>query len=372
MQQDHIKIEKVVKVLKQKGLDGLIIYSNGTCNILGPKPFVYFSEFRPLGPHNAAIISKVGDTVLMVEPEWDAARAKKACWIQEVRGTSNFIQALPRLMDEFKLTGKVGVVASGEMTNALYQGIKEKAAMETADDIVAHMAGTKTKRDVALALEAGRITDLGFEALLKHVRIGIKEYELLAEIEFTMRSAGADDIFNFMSSEKHNVAMHNPTDKRLSYGDIIIAEITAACEGQFVQLCRTVVLGEPLPVLTEKYDMLLRALKESLKQVKSDIEASTISQAMNKIISDAGYGKYCYPPYMRARGHGIGVGSIAPGAVIDDETEGKLEKDQVVVIHPNQYLPETGYLACGETVLVTETGFDRLSGTETKLYTKGV
>ena len=258
------------------------------------------------------------------------------------------------------------------MTKALVQGIKEKAAMEKADDIIAEMARTKSKREIALAQEAGRITDLGFEALLKHVRVGIKEYELLAEIEFAMRSAGADDIFNFMSSEKHNIAMHNPTDKRLACGDIIIAEITAAREGQFVQLCRTVVLGEPGPVLTEKYDMLLRALRESLKHVKPDIEASTISRAMNKIISDAGYAKYCYPPYMRARGHGIGVGSIAPGAVIDDETEGKLEKDQVVVIHPNQYLPETGYLACGETVLITDTGLKRLSETETKLYTKGV
>ena len=275
-------------------------------------------------------------------------------------------------MDEFKLSGKVGIVASGEMTKAVAQGIKEKAAMEMADNIIAEMAGTKTKREVALAVNAGRITDIGFEALLKHVRVGIKEYELLAEIELAMRSAGADDIFNFMSSEKHNYAMHNPTDKRLSSGDIIIAEITAACEGQFVQLCRTVVLGEPGPVLTETYDMLLRALKESLKQVKSNIQASKISQAMNQVISHAGYAKYCYPPYMRARGHGIGVGSIAPGAVIDDETEGKLEKDQVVVIHPNQYLPETGYLACGETVLVTDTGFERLSETETKLYTKGV
>ncbi len=372
MKQQHIKLEKALQEIDQRGLDGLIIYSNGTCNILGPKYMYYFAEFRPLGPHNAVVISKAGEMALMVEPEWDSARAKKACWIKDVRSTSSFIKALPDLMDEFKLTGKVGVVASGEMTKAVIKGIKEKAAMEMADDIIAEMAGTKTEKEVALALKAGRITDVGFEALLKHVRVGIKEYELLAEIEFAMRSAGSDDIFNFMSSERHNYAMHNPTDKRLSCGDIIIAEITAACEGQFVQLCRTVVLGDPDSVLTEKYDMLLRALEASLKQVKSGVQASKISLAMNKVISDAGYGKYCYPPYMRARGHGIGVGSIAPGEVIDDETEGKLEKDQVVVIHPNQYLPETGYLACGETVLVTDTGLERLSETEAKLYTKGV
>jgi len=86
------------------------------------------------------------------------------------------------------------------------------------------------------------------------------------------------------------------------------------------------------------------------------------------VISDAGYGEYCYPPHMRARGHGFGAGSIAPGGVIDDDTTALLEKNQVVVIHPNQYLPETGYLACGETYLITEDSYDKLSKTETKLY----
>jgi len=33
----------------------------------------------------------------------------------------------------------------------------------------------------------------------------------------------------------------------------------------------------------------------------------------------------------------------------------------VFVVHPNQYLPETGYLLCGEPVRVTATGVEQLS-----------
>jgi Xaa-Pro aminopeptidase len=73
---------------------------------------------------------------------------------------------------------------------------------------------------------------------------------------------------------------------------------------------------------------------------------------------------------MRARGHGFGAGSTAPGGIIDDDTTAILERDQVVVIHPNQYLPEVGYLACGETYLISDTGIEKLSETETKLYVK--
>jgi len=372
MTEDHLKLKKAVDFLNKRDLDGLIIYSNGTCNILGPKYLYYFAEFRPLGPSNAAVVTKDGHVALLVEPGWDSRRAMSYTWIDDVRGTSDFSRDLAGLMNEWRLTSRVGVVASKEMTEKIYAEIEKIARIEPVDDVIAEMAGERTEKEVDVARKAGRIADVGFEALLNHARIGITEYELLAEAEVAMRSSGADDIFNFMSSEKHNYAMHNPTDKRLSNGDIVIAEITAACRGQFVQLCRTVVVGDPGPVLKEKYDMLLRALGESLSQVKSGAKASQISVAMNSVISDAGYAKYCYPPYMRARGHGIGVGSIAPGGVIDDETEGILEKDQVVVVHPNQYLPETGYLACGETVLVTDTGLERLSETETKLYIQEV
>ena len=90
-------------------------------------------------------------------------------------------------------------------------------------------------------------------------RSGVREYELVAEMEYAMRCAGADDNFILISSGPHNTAMRNPTDRKLAPGDIIIGEITPVRDGQFLQLCRTVVIGEPAPVLTEKYDLLIRA-----------------------------------------------------------------------------------------------------------------
>lgn len=372
MAQDHMKLKKAIDFLNKRDLDGLIIYSNGTCNILGPKYLYYFAEFRPLGPNNAAIVARNGDIVLLVEPEWDCRRAARHSWIEEVRGTSDFSKDLIEHMKALNLKNRVGVAASDEMTEAIYSEIEKIVHIEPVDDVITEMARQKTDEEVAIARKAGRIADVGFETFLKHARIGITEYELLAEMELAMRSAGADDNFNLMSAGKHNYHMHSPTDRRLTYGDIVIGEITAACEGQFVQLCRTVVVGEPEPLLKEKYEMLVKALDASIQQVKSGAPAAGISIAMNKVISDAGYAEYCYPPYMRARGHGMGVGSTAPGGAIDDNTEGSFERDQVIVIHPNQYLPETGYLACGETYLVTDSGFERLSVSETKLYKKGV
>jgi Xaa-Pro dipeptidase len=370
MEPDHFKLKKTVEFLNQRELDGLIIFSNGTCSILRPSYLHYFSEFKPLGPRNAVILSKLGEVALLIEPSWDAIRASRISWIHDVRGSCNFLKDLTRIMGEFKIIGSIGLIGSQEMTRDLYARIKREAKIIIVDEIIEQMAKEKTERELEVVRKIAQIADIGSQAFVGHTRVGVREYELTGEMEFAMRSAGADDIFLLISSGEHNNEMHEPTDRRLREGDIVIGEITPGFEGQFIQICRTVVLGKANPVLIEKYEMLIHALEESFKEIRAGAPASMISIAMNRVISNAGYAKYCSPPYMRSRGHGFGTGSIAPGAEIDEKMKVNLEKNQVVAVHPNQYLPETGYLACGETVLVTETGLDRLAKTETKLYLK--
>ena len=372
MSNGNLNLRKAVEALRQRSLDGLIIYSSGTSSILHASYLHYFSECKPLGPHNAALVSKVGDVALLVEPPWDSVRNSRISWIREVRGSADFTRDLLDIMRQFKITGSVGLVGSGEITIDIYSAVEHEARIVSADGIIEEIAREKTQEELESVKRIAKIADLGFNAFLEHSRAGIREYELVAEMEYAMRSAGADDIFILLSSGEHNYEMHEPTDRRLRQGDIVIGEITPICEGQFIQLCRTVVLGKPSPLVVEKYDMLLAAFHESLRTVRPGSPAAVLSQAMNKVISDAGYAKYCYPPYMRARGHGFGVGSIAPGAVIDDDSKVDLQENQVIVVHPNQYLPETGYLACGETVRVTQDGMERLSETETRLYSKEV
>ena len=48
MQERHRKLRKAVEQLSRRNLEGLIIYSNGTCDVLSPSYLHYFSEVRPL------------------------------------------------------------------------------------------------------------------------------------------------------------------------------------------------------------------------------------------------------------------------------------------------------------------------------------
>ena len=82
--------------------------------------------------------------------------------------------------------------------------------------------------------------------------------------------------------------------------------------------------------------------------------------AIDDHLSAAGYAQYSRPPFIRRRGHGLGGGSFFPGDVaVDNKTI--LEPGMVFVLHPNQFLPETGYMMCGEPLLVTRDGVEILS-----------
>jgi Xaa-Pro aminopeptidase len=362
------RLDEAVRLMRARGLDGLVVYSDGTCNILRASYLRYFADFAPIGPHNAAVVSTSGGVCLLMQPAWDVQRARRHSWIDDVRGADDFAGAMAGAVRRLGISGRVGLAGGRQMPEPEHAALARMAALESADDLVETIAREKSAGELARVRRCAAAADAGFDAFRRAARIGVREYEIVAEVEFAMRLAGADDNFILLASGPHNTAMRAPTDRRVAGGDIVIGEITPVCDGQFIQLCRTVSVGEPSPALVDGYDLLMRAYEAAVREVRAGVPASTIASTIDAVLAGAGFAQYCRPPYMRTRGHGFGVGSVAPGALIDADTHQPLIDQQVVVVHPNQYLPATGYLACGETVLVTPHGAERLANTETRLY----
>ena len=183
----HIKLDKAVRAIGERGLDGLIVYSNGSCDILAPKYLHYFAEFRPMGRNNAALVAKDGRTALVVEPQWDVLRVKQKSWIGDVRGSADFSDDLKAAMGEFGLTERVGIAGYADLNDAAYRAMNIRAEIEPADRIITDMAGEKTEKERNFARQAGRAADAGFRVLLDFAGTGCREYELLAEMERAMR-----------------------------------------------------------------------------------------------------------------------------------------------------------------------------------------
>jgi Xaa-Pro aminopeptidase/Xaa-Pro dipeptidase len=231
---------------------------------------------------------------------------------------------------------------------------------KAADELARDLARLRTPDELAAAEHATWIAERGYERLLEYARPGIREFELAAELYCFMKKLGAEDNFLLMSASQHNLAVRAAGERVLDVGDIILSELTPCYRGQFAQICRTTVLGAPRPVLGEKFAILQDAMGAGLAAGRAGATVADVTRAINGVIAKAGYGDYCRPPYMRVRGHGLGITSDRPGDIVDSN-ERMLESGMVFVMHPNQYIPESGYLMCGEPVVVTDDGARALS-----------
>jgi len=186
-----------------------------------------------------------------------------------------------------------------------------------------------------------------------------------------MQCAGSEDNYGLIGAGSHNLAVRAPTDRRIEAGDLVIGEITPCYRGYFAQLCRTLVIGTPSNTQREKYDLLIRAQDAGFAAALPGRPSSAIAQAVNGVIGAAGYAQFCRQPYMRTRGHGLGFGGVVPYDVTEDAGP-TLAPNMTMVIHPNQYIPETGYMMLGDTVVIEATGPRLLTRTPREMFWKAV
>ena len=231
---------------------------------------------------------------------------------------------------------------------------------QVADRIIFTPARRKTEIELAHAREATRIAELGYQHLLDVARPGMSEDELAAELRWRSKSLGAEDNFVLLCAGPHNKAVAPSNGRRMQAGDTIVCEITPSYKGQLAQICRTIVLGEAPTLLRQKYDLVVNSMQAGFAAAKPGAKMSDICRAINTVLEAEGYAEFCHPPHIRRRGHGLGFGSIEPGDVALDN-DIVLEPDMLFMIHPNQYLPETGYLLCGEPAVLTPQGAQALT-----------
>jgi len=359
------RLLRVRQAMRDKGLQALLVYDSGRHNFLRMNYVAYLTDFISVGPETMLVVPLEDDPVLYLAPAWDIPRAQEESSVSDVRSFKDFWSRVSNL------AGTVGLIGREAMHVDLHDEIVKilKRTPVNAKDIIETMARSKSAFEIGRLRRAAEIADAGVQALHDDAHPGLKEYELAAIVEHRMRFLGAEDNFGMVVANNHNQALHPATDRVVQPGDIIIGEITPCIGGLFVQICRTMVLGEPAPVVREKYAILKEAMGLGMEAAQTGAPASAVAAAINGAFVENGYEKYCRPPFMRVRGHGLGCGSSAPGS-LEDGNKTSLEEGMTFIIHPNQYLPETGYLTLGDTVVMTKTKAESLMKSSWDIYVK--
>jgi Xaa-Pro aminopeptidase len=357
------RLAATARYLAAEGLDGLIALNGGQNSFLEAHAVFVLSGVRPIG-ESAVLVDRSGAATLIVTPAWEAERAAALSRTLKTVGTDNLAQALAKALAAHGIDPrKTLTVALSTLGLGLVRDIEAVLGgkVRANDKYARDLARIRTPVELAAARRATRIAERGYERFLEFARPGVREFELAAELYGFMKGLGAEDNFLLLSASQHNLAVTAAGARVLDVGDIILSEITPCYQGQFAQICRTTVIGDTTPLLHEKYAVLQEAMRRGQAAAIPGASVRAVTQAIDDCFRAAGYGDFCRPPYMRVRGHGLGITSDAPGDITIDN-DARLEDGMVFVMHPNQYLPETGYLMCGEPVVVAPAGARALSG----------
>ncbi len=350
----------VLDVMAKAGVERLICCGNGHHMIDLANPIAHLTGYRSLGP--AVLALQASGSARLLTSSVDDADAMAAAGVDDCRAVDDIGAALPDFIGpSITATATMGLRA---MPRRLGEII---GTARSALDVAIYAAtARKTDDEIAAVRRATEIAEAGYEYLLRTVRPGIVECDLAIDVNFFMRGLGANDSFLMLNCGPRADAVMPSSERVIEVGDLLLCELSPSVAGQFTQVCRTVSIGAPSPTKPGGYALLVEAMREGIARVRPGGTVGDVCLAIDDHLSAAGFAQYSRPPFIRRRGHGLGCGSVAPGDVaVDNSTV--LEPGMLFMVHPNQFLPDTGYMMCGEPVLVTETGNEILTRRQSAL-----
>jgi len=316
-------------------------------------------NFNFFGPHALAALTRTNELSIVLSHPWDHELLfdklnGKVTW------ASDFRSAVRRMVQ-----GRTAI-AGKEFMEACF--IDESTVSATA--AVEALRRVKTPDEIGFIQEAARLADAGYSHFVETAEAGMAEFELVAEVEAFLKSHGAEDNFMLIGSGGTEVyGMRPPGERRFQPGDNITTELTPCVNGYYAQICRTMVLGEPSGEQQQSFAIFEEAQAAAQKLLKPGVNIKDVARVQNDVFRREGFGEYTGAKYTRVRGHNLGLYPDENPWVLED-VDCVVNKDMVVIAHPNTYLPLSGYMVFGDTLLVTEDGCVSLNQTEKKLFEK--
>ena len=342
--------------MAEQNLDVLI--ARGSSAIRGDgAAFRYLTDFPNINiPLVFVFFRNEGEkSILLVESRFQAMRAEKQSWAADIRLSTNFFQSLMEILKEKQLDqATVGVDGLynfpflwGQKIEESFPGIRLAEFGPTLKNLRAY----RTPEEIRLVKKSAALVDRAFTEGIKHIKPGKTEWEVIARMDYILKSNGVEKSFNIIS-QGPKVDAYVPSARKIGKKGMVFTELTACYGGYWTQLARAVSLGKPDKKLVKLHDVAVHAIKAALPYLKPGFKVSKSMTVMEEYVKNSGLG--CTPVY----GHIVGIDMVEDRPSPQNKTE--IVSGMVFIVHPWPILDDSSLL-WGETYLITEKGNQRLN-----------
>ncbi len=313
------RVQRCAAILRRENLDVLIVNGN-EADYANPR---YFSGFWPLFERAGVAIAANGDAALMVGPESavfgaDRNKLDKTFVLTAYREGAD--PAYPELKpdtfhDVFKAIGvsgeylRIGIASFLDTSVTIYNAIRDafpKAELIDAGKVMVELRKIKSENELACLREGYRIADLATQQVMKEIRPGMTELQMVGVAQRVVYENGAEyeglPMYVFSEASTRH-AISRSSYREFQKGDIVQLNLSAKIDGYSAAIGYPICLGKLEGQRRDIVQFCRGAHAWSEKQVKAGVEACDIAKRFYKLFVDNGYEKnYVYGPL-----HGTGI-----------------------------------------------------------------
>jgi Xaa-Pro dipeptidase len=354
--------KRLVAAMDEAGIAHLVLYGNAWQGDY----LRYGADFGILEGHGIALIGADGEAELFLDSATEAERAQVEAPLVRVHFAADIVRAVGARLD--RLANDRLAAAPRRFLPHWLANAARSFALDDATALLDKLLMVKAKGELAAVRRAAQLADDAYGEFLRVVRPGRRQFEIVADIEAHLRRRGCPDNFMIIGSGgKEVLGMTPPSERRIAAGDLVTTELTPAVEGYFAQICRTLVVGKANEAQRRAFGVFVEALEAGIAAVRPGVRAADVARAENDVFRRHGLGEYTTSQWTRVRGHGMGLFADSKPHILED-VETVLEPGMALIVHPNTYHPEAGYIVLGDAVVVTETGVEVLCKTPRELF----
>ncbi len=303
-----------------------------------------------------------GDEVVVIADSRYTLQARDECPEARVEQVYNdFPSRWPELLGGLRAAGgggngvrRVGLEA-GFVSHAMWARLTEASPdveLVPVEGWVEELRQTKEPAELQRVAAACAVADAALERLLPAIRPGVTEHELALQLEWEMRTNGAEALaFDVacLAGERAALPHGSPTDRVVRSGEVLLFDFGAQVAGYRSDMTRTLFVGEPGERDLAIYGLVASAQEAAFEALSQAVAAGerpvnrAVDAAARDLIAAAGHGDH----FGHGLGHGIGLAthegpslgrlapeaplpsptvfSVEPGVYLDDETGVRIE-----------------------------------------------
>lgn len=354
-----MRIDRAQRIMKREEVNSVLLFN--------PFNIRYLTGYKPAGITGSSVAFLTQDAEpWLIVPEVEYNLAKTQSWFRSVKSyqpqstegfQSTLFGQLQDAIESYNLRSIDMGVELDFVSARRFEELKRllpDAGFKNISVSMAELRMVKDEAEIEKIHTAVQITENGIRAAIEFVQPGISEIEVAAEVERTLRRAGATQTGYptvIASGPRAGYPFAAASRREIGSNEFVIISVSAIYDDYCSNLTRTVFTGKPTVRHTRLFNCTFDAVQAAKTQLNSEALVRDIALNIRRIADDREYLKFLIPQM----GNGIGLQPIEP-PIISATEETPLKPGMVFTIAAGFFNPELGGVRLCELIAYQKEG----------------